>query len=268
VLIGEYILLWTGVTEITGQHIGMLWEEPCASDVSITAIDEFAWDGGDSTPETDVTLTVLNQYGWAISGAYLLVLNMMMGSGQIYSAQTGWHASQASQEIDGTSYAFVYQRNQAVVETSPYFMATAYSDDGKQTHANFHRMILLSEGGTEIEGDQGHAITAPNTSQTLTPASNVEVDWYDGHKAEIEMDRDITFTFVNALNQDRLILAIEQDSTGGWTPTLPSSVKYGAEITSVTIDTTANKRSCLGFIYHAASGNYDLVANVSGYPAS
>ena len=265
VLIGQYILIWTGVTEITGQNIGMEWTEPYASDVEFNCLDEFPWDGGDNTPETNVKITILNQYGWAISGSYTIVLNMLLGSGQIYSAQTGWHGSEVSQNIDGTNYTFVYQRDQAIVETSPYFMATAYSNNGAQTHANFHRMILLTEGGEEIEGDQTNQITLQWTSQTLTPASNVEVDWDDGHKAEIEMDRDITFTFVNAQDFDKLILLIEQNSTGGWTPTLPASVKFGNEITDASIDEDANKRSYLGFIYNAGSSSYDLVAKATGY---
>jgi len=265
VLIGDYILLWTGVTAITGRHIGMLWEEPYPSDVGITAVDEFPWNAGDSTPETNVTVTVYNQYGWAISGSYTLVLSMLMGSGQVYSAQTGWNDTEVSQEISGTYYTFIYQRNQVVVETSPYFMAVAYSNDGTQTHANFHRMILLTEGGTEIEGDETHKITVTYQTQTLTPAANVEVDWDNGHKADIIIDQDITFTFVNALDKDKLILLIEQDDTGGWTPTLPAGVKFGSEITNASIDETANKRSYLGFIYHAGSSSYDLVAKATGY---
>jgi hypothetical protein len=268
VLIGDYILLWTGVTEITGQNIGMLWEEPYASDVGISAIDEFAWNGGDDTPETNVTVTIYNQYGWAISGSYTLVLSMIMGSGQIYSAQTGWHSSEVSQEISGTNYTFIYQRNQVVAETSPYFMAVGYSSNGTKTHANFHRMILLTEGGTEIEGDETHRITVTHQTQTLTPAANVAVDWDDGHRAEIEMDQDITFSFFNAQDKDKLILLIEQDNTGGWTPTMPAGVKFGLEITDATIDETANKRSWLGFIYHNGSSSYDLVAKATGYPAS
>jgi len=265
VLIGQYILLWTGVTEITGQNIGMLWETPYASDVGISAIDEFPWDGGDSTPETNVTVTVYNQYGWAISGSYTLVLSMLLGSGQVYSSQTGWNSSEVTQQISGTAYTFKYQRNQVIVETSPYFMAVAYSNDGAQTHANFHRLILLTEGGLEIEGAEANTITNPVTTQTLTPAPSVEVDWSNGHKADIEIDQDVTFTFTGAVDRDKLILVIEQDSTGGWTPTLPGSVVFGNEIENASIDENPNKRSYLGFIYHVGSGSYDLVAKATGY---
>jgi len=264
VLIGEYILVWTGVTEITGRHIGMEWAERYASDVSISCVDEFEWDDGDNTPETNVTVSVQCQYGWNLTGTYTLTLSMLMGSGQIYSAQTGWDSSQVSQEISDYRYIFVYQRNQAVVETSPFFMAIAYSNDGKQTHASYHRLILLTEGGLEIEGAETHSIQLQWTSQTLTPASNVEVDWDDGHKADITMDQDVTFTFAGATDKDKLILLIEQDDTGSRTPTLPlASINVAEEVGDADVDETANSRTYLGFIYHAATSKYDLVAKAT-----
>lgn len=262
VLIGECILLWTDVTEITGQNIGMLWEEPCASGVEITAIDEFEWDAGDSTPETNVKATVNNQYGWAISGAYNITLAFLLGTGQLYSADSGWDDSSVSQDINDTDYTFKYERNQAIIETSPYLMVTV-TDNGSLYIYNFHRIILLTEGGTEIEGGTVHT-----QRQTLTPGANVSVDWDDGHVAEIEIDQDTTFTFSltpASYGQDKLILLIEQDGIGGWTPILPASVKFGNEIADASIDEEANKRSYLGFIYHPGSSSYDLVAKATGY---
>ena len=276
VLIGAYILLWTGVTEITGRHIGMEWEEPYGSDLDFDCIDEFPWDSGNPTPQTNVKITVFNQYGWVFSGVFTIFLTMPKGTEQIYSAQSGWNDTQVSQEINGSYYTFIYERLQWITlgelilmktETSPFFVAVAYDAKGRASQASFHRIKLLSEGGTEIEGPEANKVILPVTTQTLTPASNVEVDWSDGHKADIIVDQDVTFTFAEALDKDKLILMIEQDDTGGWTPTMPASVKFGAEITEVTVDETANKRSYLGFIYHAGSSSYDLVANVSGYPA-
>lgn len=265
VLIGEYILLWTGVTEVTGQHIGTLWETPYASGVEIAAIDEFDWDAGDSTPETNVVATVNNQYDWAISGTYNIALHFLLGSGQLYSADTGWDEDAVSQDLTGSSYTFKYQRNQLISETSPYLMVTV-TDGGSLFLYNYHRITLMSILGTEIEGSEVHS-----QRQTLTPGATVAVDWDDGHIAEVEVDQDTTFTFSISpadYGQDKLILLIEQDDTGGWTPTMPVSVKFGNEIEDASIDETANKRSYLGFIYHPGSSSYDLVAKATGYPAA
>jgi len=265
VMLGEYILVWTGLTEITQANIGMDYLAEYPTSVEITAVDEFDWDGGDDTPEKNVTATVYNQYGWAESGLYIMTLTMQAGTGQIYGSQTGWDNSEVEQQVSGSAYTFKYQRDQTILETCPFFVISVTNAAGGYTLLNSHRIVLYDEFGAEVLGT---TITVQSENQTLTPGATVAVDWDKGHIAEIEMDQDITFTFSLSPSEyetDKLILIIDQDSTGGWTPTLPASVEYGNEITEAVIDEAANKRSYLGFFYNRASENYDLVANVSGY---
>jgi len=268
VLLGEYILLWTGMTEVFQSHMGMDYLAEYPTEVRISAITEFDWDEGDDTPETNIAATVYNQYGWIESGSYIMTLSMPMGSGLIYSGNDGWDGSSVEQQVSGSAYTFKYQRDQTELETSPSFMVSVTDAGNNFTLLNSHRIVLYDLYGIEVKGSN---LPTQNERQTITStAGEASIDWDNGHVAEIEMDEDVNFAFSispEAHGLDKLILIVEQDSTGGWTPTFPASVKLGAEIIAVTVDETANKRSYLGFFYHPGSSSYDLVANVSGYPA-
>lgn len=252
--IGPYILLWTEVTEITGRHIGMEWETPLVSDLTFTMTDPMPW----ATDEQNITVTAKDQYNMNISGVYHVTLYLIMGTGQIWSVDTGYHDNIVSQAFSGSSYNFKYNRNRAILESSPYFRA---SIPDPYIEA-FREMVLIGEGGTELEIGIPHSQSAV---QYLTPAANVNVDWEKGQRAEIIVDQDTVFTFEGAEDKDKLILAIEQDDVGGWTPTMPAGIKFGNELVEIAVDEDPYKRSYLGFIYHAGSSSYDLVANVSGY---
>jgi len=282
VLIGQYILLWTGLTEITGRNIGMEWEEPYASGVLFTCVDELEWNESNPSPQANVTLTVINQYEWTISGNYNIVLAMPRGTGSIWSLQSGWDDAQVSQEITGTSYTFVYQRLQWVelgelqiqlTETSPFFVGTVYDQSGMILATSYHRLVLLSVGGLEIEGGQVNDILLPERPQYILPDSegNADVEsWDDGYQIIIEASQDISINFPYTAPADRakIILLIEQDETGGWVPTLPmSDIEIAEEVledsSGLAINTDANSRTYLGFIYHESDSKYDLVAKAT-----
>jgi len=254
VQIGEYILIWTGMTEVTGQNIGMEYEVPTPSDITITATSPMPW----LTVEENVVISIVNQYGWAISKTYNATLQLIMGTGEIWSAQTGYHSSLVTQQFNGSGYTFKYSRGEVASrgpETSPYMFVQI----AEYNISTFKRIILIDSFGNEVSGSEYHDV------QILSSAANVEVDWSDGTRAEIEAEEDITFTFVGTPEMEKLILKIIQDGTGGWVMTLPANVRYGTEITAATVSTDAGSISYLGFLYDAGNSKYDLVANVSGY---
>lgn len=256
VQIGEYILIWTGVTEITGRHIGMEYEVNTPSDIALTAIDTMPW----LTDETNVTATIKDQYGWNITEIYNATLTLVVGSGEVWSGNSGYSSSSVTQQFNSSDYVFKYKRNALVTgsrgsETSPYLMVEII----EYGISAFKRIGLIDAWGNEINGGGGGDV------QILIPAANVQVDWSNGIKAQITVDQDITFTFIGTPEMEKLILKIIQDGTGGWVMTLPANVKYGDEITAITVSTDINTRSYLGFLYDATSDDYDLVANVSGY---
>jgi len=147
--ITPWILVIGGVTEINQGNIGQLWSARAVSEAVLSAIDEFPWNGGDSYPETPVTLSIYDQYGWALSGNFVAILTKLIGTGQVYSAQDGYDSDSVSQEFAGSAYNFSYQRNQTVAERSPVFLAEVTGD--LDATSNALRIILLDSLGAEIE---------------------------------------------------------------------------------------------------------------------
>jgi len=258
VQIGEYILVVGGYTEITDGYIGKEWTAPYASELTLSGIDDFYWDSGNDYPETNLTVAMKNQYGYSYSDPRTFTLTMVIGSGKVWSAEDGYDDVSVSQNATGT-YTFKYQRDQTDDEISPSFMVQA---SGSEELAGFHNITLYDEYGIEIRR------SGSSNLQTVTSSGGAAtIDWSDGINAQITMTEDVTFTFSNAQDGNKLTLLIRQDATGGWEPTFPAGVKYGDQITAanLSISSDANSRSYLGFIYDAPTSSYDLVANVSGY---
>lgn len=258
--IGEYILVIGGITEILDDYIGMEWTAPAPSGLVINEQSDLAWDTGDDYPERTVTVYVKDQYGWSISGNYSITFTMVTGTGQVYSGDSGYDST-VTQEFSGSSYGFKYQRDQteAPNETSPTLMAMSSTG----LISNMARIQLLDEDGEDII--DGGETEGKNIVQELTSASSVTIDWSDGHQAKIIAGHDITFTFSNGEDFNKLIIRIKQDATGNRTMTWPSSVRYSTILTEITISASPGSISYVGFIYNAEDETYDVVANQYGY---
>jgi len=102
--------------------------------------------------------------------------------------------------------------------------------------------------------------------QTLTPADNIEIDWSLGNVATCLLDRaTTTFTFTGAYAGAKLVIRLKQDTTGGRLVSWPTSVRYGADISEITLSTDASKTDYIGFIYNLADTKYDVVAIARGF---
>lgn len=256
ILLGQYIFVIGGITELKDEYLGQEWTARQPVSITITELDEeWEFDLGNDYPTINVTVNVYDQYGWAMSLGGNVTLEMVVGTGLIYSGDSGWDASSVEQYVGGSGYSFTYQRDQTSAETSPSFLAT--TDTGMVS--NLAHITLLDRYGNPVAGGSGSDI------QTLTSAASVSIDCSSGYRASVVAAHDITFSFSGANDFDKLILEITQDGIGGRTMSWPSNIRYGDEITEIIISTAANSTSYVGFIYHATSGKYDVVANVSGY---
>ena len=257
--IGEYILVIGGRTEITNGDIGLEWTTPHAVELTLTGIDDFPWDFGTDYPETNITVAVQDQYGNGYADPRTFTLTLTSGTGQIWSADSGYDSDPVSQQSSSGGYSFKYQRDQTEEETSPSFIVQASGSEGLLAAYN---LILYDEYGVEVTRSE----TAPGYQIISSSGGAASIDWGVKLNAQITLTEDVTFTFTGDIyTSDKLTLLIVQDGTGGWEITLPAGVKYGAEITAETVSTAINSRSYLGFIYYAPNASYDLVANVSGY---
>jgi len=257
--IGEYILVIGGYTEITDGEIGLEWTPPRAVGMTLTGIDDFYWNVGNDYPETSITVAVINQYGYGYADPRTFTLNLILGTGQIWSSDSGYDSDSVSQQSSSGGYSFKYQRDQTDEETSPSFTVQASGNEGLIA---FYNLILYDEYGVEVTRSG-----AAHGYQVITSSGGAaSIDWGERTNTQITLTEDVTFTFTGDIyTGDKLTLLIIQDGTGGWEITLPASVKYGTEITEAVVSIAINSRSYLGFIYYAPGDDYDLVANVSGY---
>lgn len=84
--------------------------------------------------------------------------------------------------------------------------------------------------------------------------------------ARITLNQNVTSsTFSGGVDGKKYILEVIQDATGNRTVVWPSNIRYGTDITAITLTTAASKKDRIGIIYDAASNNYDVVAIVKGF---
>jgi len=129
--IGRYILVKGGADKIYQSDIGAKWSITKPTTLSLVQQypDGFPWSGSTDTPEENITATVRDQYGNAIStssGGFTIILQKKTGYGQVWSSDTGYADSQVQNTCSG-SYTFKYQRNQAVTETTPVLLQATLS---------------------------------------------------------------------------------------------------------------------------------------------
>jgi hypothetical protein len=105
------------------------------------------------------------------------------------------------------------------------------------------------------------------TTQTLTPADNITVDWSLGSTAYCLLDRaTTTFAFTGAYDGQVVKLCCEQDGSGD------REVAFGAEVIGSmdtpippVISAAANARDWLVFIYNGQEDVYEHVALTLGF---
>lgn len=93
-----------------------------------------------------------------------------------------------------------------------------------------------------------------------TASGTYTCNWANYDVIEVTISANTTFTFSGAVSGQKCLLKIKQDATGSRTVTLPSSVRFGTDVTSYTATTTASKKDYVGFVYDSADAKYDLLA--------
>jgi hypothetical protein len=63
----------------------------------------------------------------------------------------------------------------------------------------------------------------------------------------------------------KYLLEIIQDGTGSRTFAFGANVRFGTDITSYTVTSTASKKDRIGLIYDASADKWDVVATAKGY---
>jgi hypothetical protein len=101
--------------------------------------------------------------------------------------------------------------------------------------------------------------------QTVAYSGTPTINWAGVDITRITLTGNITITNSGAQDGQRIILELTQDATGGRTLAFSSEVRYGTDITSVTLTTTPSKTDRIGLIYNSAATKYDVVAFIKGF---
>ena len=120
------ILLAYGMTTVTQDRINRVWTAPEPVSLTMTiADDELIW--GSETPPpypeltTDIQVTVIDQYGNALSGSWYISLEFIFGNGEIDGQAP---PSVVTKLVSGAYANFTYERNRDAGDQSPMLKAT------------------------------------------------------------------------------------------------------------------------------------------------
>ena len=129
----------------------------------------------------------------------------------------------------------------------------------------YNRVIL---GYRNTASDQFYPVYLRKVEEAviiLTSAASVTVDWNKGRAQKITLAHDVAFTFSGGKEGTGLILRVKQNDSAANAPSWPGTIRYGDDITSITISATLSKKTYLGFIYDADDAKYDLVSDMKGF---
>ena len=127
-----------------------------------------------------------------------------------------------------------------------------YVGDGTDNH--------LVTGITKVEDDPNpkaggefdfQAHSAGFTLQEIAGNGAITIDWRNGNKAKVTLSADTTLSFTNPTKPCSLLLEVVQDSTGGWTLTLPT-IKWAGGV-SPALSTAANNISVISLLWDGSN---------------
>lgn len=101
--------------------------------------------------------------------------------------------------------------------------------------------------------------------QTVTYSATPTIDWTATDISKLTLTGNATITNSGAVDGQKLLLEVKQDGTGSRTISFTSEVRYGSDITSLTLSTAPNKLDRIGLIYNASASKYDVIAFVKGF---
>jgi len=123
----------------------------------------------------------------------------------------------------------------------------------------------LSASST-IPGADISGVVAPKVGLVTATTSSATVDFTGVDVVRLTLESSVTnLTITGALDGQKIILEIIQDIVGSRTVTWPSNVRFGSDITSITLSTAANKIDRVGFVYYGPASKYDVVSVARGY---
>jgi len=100
----------------------------------------------------------------------------------------------------------------------------------------------------------------------LTDAATIAIDASLGNIFKVTLGGNRTLgNPTNLVAGQKIVVRVKQDGTGSRTLAYDTKYRFGTDVTSPTLTTTAGKTDYLGFIYNADDDKLDCVAVAKGY---
>lgn len=152
--------------------------------------------------------------------------------------------------------------------TTLYSLPNTAPDPGKFLVANGSGNLIWTDiSYADLSGTPPTpTFIAPRvTPYTASTAGVVSFTWESRDVLDITLTHDFEFTFTGAVDGQKLMVRMIQDSTGGRLVTFGAKIKLGKNITSYTPTPDAGAVDLLGFMYREATDEYYLIAVQQGF---
>lgn len=143
------ILRVGGDIGIPQERIYAVWTPRKPTTAKATYSSSVAW----ATDQIGITVSVYDQYGVLIRSTYTdgwkFTLEKIIGTGEIYSSNSGWDDDIVEQNVyGGSGYTFTYRRNKLAPESKPFMYCTI--ECGNTLYADILDISMLDENGLVI----------------------------------------------------------------------------------------------------------------------
>lgn len=124
--------------------------------------------------------------------------------------------------------------------------------------------VFVIDGSTGVATIANGFVTGGVVS--LTDAATIATNAALGNTFSVTLGGNRTLgNPTGGINGQKVTWRIKQDATGSRTLTLDTKFRLGADLSSVTLTTTANKTDYLGCIYHSTDDKWDVVSLIKGF---
>lgn len=100
---------------------------------------------------------------------------------------------------------------------------------------------------------------------SLAYASAVTADFSYADTVKMTLTGNLILTLSGAVDKQKCVVELTQGGAGGYTVTWGSEIRYGDDLTVLTLSTAVGKTDKIGLIYDATAGKYDAVAIMRGF---
>lgn len=116
-------------------------------------------------------------------------------------------------------------------------------------------------------GNHTHAASVvPIAPVALTDAATIAVDASLGNHFRVTLGGNRTLGAPsNPTDGQKILVEVKQDATGSRTLAYNAIYRFGSDVTSPTLTTTASKTDFLGFVYNSTAAKWDCIAVAKGY---